>query len=284
MPTPCPHTPRHAADVCSCSLVGHTEPNDGDETACKCNAGYTGPYGSIDGTLEWDNRACAACPSGKYKAETGTAPCVECPANTDTRNLTGRGSLADCKCKVGWAGPDGGPCTECPAGAYATHGGSPPGSVPAPDTFSCFDYGQTGCCRLEVYHDGQWGAICDDKIARNHPNKDAVLAVACRTLGCSDVGAGYQKKANAGMAHNRIFLDDLECSGTEALLSDCNFRGWGLHNCQLTEVIAFCCNDCPDSTVNWLGNETGVMTLPTSSCNVSSGPDDPAAGQSCPAG
>jgi len=40
------------------------------------------------------------------------------------------------------------------------------------------------CCRLEVYHLGTWGTVCDDYFS------SAAALVACRSLGLS--GSGYQ--------------------------------------------------------------------------------------------
>lgn len=31
-------------------------------------------------------------------------------------------------------------------------------------------------------------------------------------------------------------MDDVQCRGDEASLSECNFSGWGEHDCRLEEV------------------------------------------------
>lgn len=84
--------------------------------------------------------------------------------------------------------------------------------------------------RLEVFHDGQWGTICDDAFDEN----DAT--VACRELGFSE-GFPYTDGAGSG----EIWMDDVDCSGTEARLVECEFLGWGVHNCSHSEDVGVEC-------------------------------------------
>ena len=44
------------------------------------------------------------------------------------------------------------------------------------------------------------------------------------------LGAASQK-SNFGQGSGKIWMDDLECVGTELALSDCPFNGWGDNNC-----------------------------------------------------
>ena len=61
------------------------------------------------------------CEAGKYKHESGSGTCTICPANSVS--LEGSTDSSDCVCKVGYPGPDGGPCVagavECTAGQTA---------------------------------------------------------------------------------------------------------------------------------------------------------------------
>ena len=78
--------------------------------------------------------------------------------------------------------------------------------------------------RVEVYHNGQWGTVCDDKWDITDAN------VACRQLGfpnaiSSSGGAKY------GEGSDGIWMDEVECQGGEASLLDCAHEGWGQHGC-----------------------------------------------------
>jgi hypothetical protein len=87
---------------------------------------------------------------------------------------------------------------------------------------------ENGTGRVEVFYNGQWGTICDHGwdidnakvVCRQLGYKDAF-----RALGGSDVPDGTGK----------IWLDDVDCSGTERRLASCSHAGWGNNICQHTE-------------------------------------------------
>ena len=74
---------------------------------------------------------------------------------------------------------------------------------------------------VEVFHDGQWGTICDD----NWDIKDA--RVVCRQLGFPDAEEALRAFNGSG----RIWLDDVDCTGVELSISSCRHRIWGYNNC-----------------------------------------------------
>jgi hypothetical protein len=106
---------------------------------------------------------------------------------------------------------------------------------------------QDGCCRIEFEHDGQWGTVCDDYWT------DANTAVACRTAGCSAQGATAISYAWDmafdwdDVATGMIWLDDVQCTGSEARIGDCDHSGWGQHDCTHDEDVGVCCQGvvCP---------------------------------------
>ena len=83
---------------------------------------------------------------------------------------------------------------------------------------------ENGTGRVEVFYKGQWGTICDDGwdidnakiVCRQLGYKKAI-----RALGGSDVPDGTGK----------IWLDDVDCSGTEQKLTSCSHTAWGNNNC-----------------------------------------------------
>ncbi|KAJ8312361.1 hypothetical protein KUTeg_009734, partial [Tegillarca granosa] len=77
--------------------------------------------------------------------------------------------------------------------------------------------------RVEIFHEGQWGTICDD----NWDDDDA--SVICKMLGFSG-GTAY-KRAHYGSGSGKIWLDNVDCSGSEDDVSDCQHSTWGRHNC-----------------------------------------------------
>ncbi|XP_025875481.1 scavenger receptor cysteine-rich domain-containing group B protein [Vulpes vulpes] len=90
--------------------------------------------------------------------------------------------------------------------------------------------------RLEVLHGGSWGSVCDD-------DWDVVDAnVVCRQLGCG-LALPVPRPLAFGQGRGPILLDNVECGGQEAALSQCRSRGWGVHNCFHYEDVAVLCDE-----------------------------------------
>jgi len=92
--------------------------------------------------------------------------------------------------------------------------------------------------RVEMYHDGQWGTICDD----GFDIKDA--DVVCNQIGYNGAEEAYQS-AYHGQGTGRIYLDDLACTGAEATLLSCPHSGINQHNCGHTEDAGVKCRVIP---------------------------------------
>ncbi|NXG05268.1 NETR protein, partial [Sakesphorus luctuosus] len=89
--------------------------------------------------------------------------------------------------------------------------------------------------RVEVYHDGKWGTICDDQ----WDDRDA--EVVCRQLGLS----GNPKAlswAHYGQGSGPILLDEVQCSGNELSLDQCKKSDWGQQNCDHIEDAGVSCD------------------------------------------
>ncbi|NWI79744.1 MARCO protein, partial [Dryoscopus gambensis] len=75
--------------------------------------------------------------------------------------------------------------------------------------------------RVEIFHKGSWGTICDD----GWTTREAT--VVCRMLGFSRAVSAFTATAGTG----QIWLDDVSCTGSEITITDCTKRDWGAHNC-----------------------------------------------------
>ncbi|KAF7284717.1 hypothetical protein GWI33_021726 [Rhynchophorus ferrugineus] len=93
--------------------------------------------------------------------------------------------------------------------------------------------------RIEITVFNITGYVCDDQFS----TRDA--DVVCRELGFP-LGA-FEVKVNSyyakGLRENNTLymMDDLECLGNETSLMDCNFPGWGIHNCADREIAGVVC-------------------------------------------
>lgn len=105
--------------------------------------------------------------------------------------------------------------------------------------------------RIEVKHLGVWGQVCDDGFGMINAN------VICKELGFY-LGAleikpggffGNMDPPNQGL----FMVDQLKCRGNETSLRDCDFEGWGVHNCEPEEAVGVVCKTAADScqTGHW---------------------------------
>ncbi|CAN9500192.1 unnamed protein product [Ophioblennius macclurei] len=88
--------------------------------------------------------------------------------------------------------------------------------------------------RVEIYHRGQWGTVCDDNWT------EANAQVVCRQLGFR----GRAEVALDGVyeqGRGPILLDEVQCQGTEATLLACTHSGWSQHDCSHSEDVGVHC-------------------------------------------
>ena len=88
--------------------------------------------------------------------------------------------------------------------------------------------------RLEIYHNRRWGTVC----GKNFDIRDA--NVACRQLGYSRA-MSYRPNKRNGRSRGPIYLDRLQCRGTEPSLFHCGHRAIGIHSCNHNQDVSVVC-------------------------------------------
>jgi deleted-in-malignant-brain-tumors protein 1 len=128
--------------------------------------------------------------------------------------------------------------------------------------------------RVEIYHNGEWGTVCDDFFSV----RDA--KVVCRQLGfstnsklshflepeanrseikpdpLSSFRLGTRIDTNVAGGSGTIWLDNVACTGNEAKLIDCRSNTLGVHNCDHSEDIGIACQPVNEGDIRLVGGST----------------------------
>lgn len=94
--------------------------------------------------------------------------------------------------------------------------------------------------RLEILHEGVWGTLCDDLVSSAGTRQTNFISVGCRQLGFSTAGT-VLTGGSVPDGVDPIWLDDLDCEGSEATVGACPSGGWGVHNCGHFEDVGLSC-------------------------------------------
>ena len=86
-----------------------------------------------------------------------------------------------------------------------------------------------------MYHNGVWGTVCDDYWDWNDAQ------VVCREM---DLGYPVAARHGAfyGQGSGQIWLDNVNCVGTEGTIGNCSHNGWGSHSCYHGEDASVECS------------------------------------------
>ncbi|XP_074849696.1 scavenger receptor cysteine-rich type 1 protein M130-like [Carettochelys insculpta] len=146
-----------------------------------------------------------------------------------------------------------------------------------PNSTSCTDQeklrlvgGEDRCSgRVEVWYHGSWGTVCDD-------SWDMVDAhVVCKQLGCG-AAVSAPGKASFGAGTGPIWVEKVNCKGTELSLWDCPAMPWGASICGHREDAAVNCSGVTLTTAalaktdlpSHRPSESGRVTVPVIICII----------------
>ncbi|XP_050961092.1 galectin-3-binding protein A-like [Labeo rohita] len=108
--------------------------------------------------------------------------------------------------------------------------------------------------RVEIYHDRQWGTVCDDGWDM------AEAQVVCRQLGFPGA-ISVMSGGRYGEGSGPVWLDDMNCKGSESSLSECSFKDWGVTDCSHKEDAGVVCESGKNVTSDrqfFLDNSLGL--------------------------
>ncbi|XP_038270392.1 antigen WC1.1-like [Dermochelys coriacea] len=146
-----------------------------------------------------------------------------------------------------------------------------------PNSTSCTDQeklrvvgGEDGCSgRVEVWYRGSWGTVCDDSWDMADSN------VVCKQLGCGSA-VPVPGEAAFGEGTGPIWVETLNCRGTESSLWDCPAKPWGESNCGHKEDVAVNCSGVTETTASLSRTapsrrpptDSGRVTVPVVVCII----------------
>ncbi|XP_078540704.1 scavenger receptor cysteine-rich type 1 protein M130-like [Lissotriton helveticus] len=94
--------------------------------------------------------------------------------------------------------------------------------------------------RVEVRHNGVWGAVCDDAWGQ----EDA--SVVCRQVRCGAVQS-FEYNSSFGFSPSPVLMSDVQCQGDEYALWKYAQRGWSVNTCSTGRNAGVTCTGGADT-------------------------------------
>ncbi|KAF1456578.1 Antigen WC1.1, partial [Spheniscus mendiculus] len=201
------------------------------------------PYGRVSGPAWLDRVECGERNSSFWQCPSAPWDPQSCDDLRDEAHITCTGRQPETPPALGTMCPNSTSCTGSCSSACPSHPAGlcllsqcPGRSLPSPDREKIRAVGgENGCSgRVEVWYRGSWGTVCDD----SWDMQDA--EVACRQLGCGPAVSALDKAA-FGEGTGPIWLEQVECQGTEPSLQDCWARRGDSGACRHKEDAAVNC-------------------------------------------
>ncbi|XP_038136229.1 deleted in malignant brain tumors 1 protein-like [Cyprinodon tularosa] len=89
--------------------------------------------------------------------------------------------------------------------------------------------------RIEVFYNGAWGTVSDNGWDLNDAQ------VVCRQLGCG-LAIAAPHSAYFGKGTDKIWVDNVMCTGSETYLTQCSLSGFQSHNLSHSQVASVICS------------------------------------------
>ena len=99
---------------------------------------------------------------------------------------------------------------------------------------------------VEVFHNGAWGTVCNTNWNYH------TAFVACRTAGFNSAVRAVTNTSYYGMGNGTVWLDNIQCTGSEATLFVCGHSNWGAVDSSCSDHsrdVAVVCSDGKKSTI-----------------------------------
>ena len=97
--------------------------------------------------------------------------------------------------------------------------------------------------RVEIYHDGEWGTVCNDLF------NDLDATTVCWQLGYHRGTAMVNLEFGPGSGP--IWLDNVECDGLSPEIGACAHNCWGCHDCGHFEDVGVSCSKYHSTIPLW---------------------------------
>ena len=89
---------------------------------------------------------------------------------------------------------------------------------------------------VQICYNNSWGIICDDDWDLKDGN------VVCNELQYQRaLSVSYSSHYGTGSTDDHIWMDNVNCNGSESRLQDCPFKGWGRHDCNHGDAAGVRC-------------------------------------------